>query len=278
MNYIIMYNNQLYNTNIFGAITPINTEQIIGNIVYNSYVLDKTDTVYATNADFYNTPDIEADIYSIPNNNGVWLNDYKYRQRRMTVEWTITAKTKVELQQKIDRMKTLLWEEEKTLQVIFNWEPRRATAYVNNLDFNQNHYNLTFIKYSVEFIIIDPFWQRVWQVTNTFSNITTTFQEDEVNRGWTFTDPVITLTFTSATDVDNIQLTMWDRGVEITQTISTNDIVRIDSVNQEVLINWMAVDFDWVLPRMKVGNNPYTVTVNGTYDYTLNIQHNLRFI
>ena len=273
-----MYNNHLYNESVFGGINLISSEAIKGNIVYNGFVLDKTDSVYATNTDFFNTPTIKADTFDIPNSNGIGLNDYKYRERVLRVEWTIRWDDKVDLLEKIDTMKRFLGEPQQTLQVIFNGDPRRATAYVDRLEFDQNHYNIDWIKYRVEFIIEDPFWERVWQITNTFENITSTFQEDEINRWTTYTYPIITISFSNASNVDNISLTMGDSGVEIQSNISINDIVRIDSINKDVLVNGDAVEFDWVFPRLNVGNNPYTITVSGTYEYNLNIQHNLRFI
>lgn len=273
-----MFNNQQYNTNTRWAIVPIASSQVVWNIVYNGYVLHKRNDVYVSFIDAKNAPDISPEIFNIPNSDGVWVLDYKYRQRSVRVEGTIVKDNAQEVRKEVDEMKKFLWEPWKVLQVVFDWVPRRATAYMNNIEFSQEHFNTYWTKFTIEFIVIDPFWRNVGTITNTFSDITATFNENEVNRWWVLTDVVMTLTFTSATSVNELSVTMWDGWIEINTAISANDIVRIDWENKVVTLNGNSIEYTGVIPQLELGNNPYTITVNGTYNYTLNIQHSLQFI
>lgn len=273
-----MFNNQMFNEHMFNAIVASNSESIDWDIVYNGYVLHKRDTVYASSADFYNTPTIQDETYDIPNDNGIGLLDYKYRKRTIRIQGTINKSNNSQLVTEINEMKKALWEPNKVVQIVFGGVPRRATGYVSNLSFEQNHYNIRWTRYTVDIVITDPFFENIKLLTSTFASITSTFSESELNRGTTTTPAVFSMTFFSATSVDEITITMWDTWVTINETISWWDIIKVDWREKKVTINGNAVDYTGVLPIMQLGSNTYTIEVNGTYEYTLNLQHKLRFI
>ena len=272
-----MYNNFKYNGNVYNAIVEA-TQVIRGIIIYNLYVLHKNDDVYISQADFYNAPRTEVKTFNNPERNWMGLLDYKHTKGILQISWTIKKDTPEKMREEIDKMKKSLYQPNKTLQVIFDWEIRKNKAYIEDLQFAQKSYTTNFIKFTARFATINPYWEKIGGVSNTFWDITDTLQESEINDWSAITYPKFIFTFYSASSVSNISLEMWDTAIVINESINADDIVIIDSIEQTVKVNDEEVNFDWVLPIMEVWANPYTLTVDWTYNLTSSVQYNLRFI
>ena len=150
---------------------------------------------------------MEDNTYNKPDIDGVGLNSYFLRAKTVTLNGTLKASTKQELEQLINTMLGQLAIPNRTLQVLNAGNYYRAPAYCTNLNaiFKREHFHNTFVPFSVVFQVNSPFWESV--ILNSLAyNRTATLTEEIINTGTAKAEPVITISFTSATTVTEITL------------------------------------------------------------------------
>lgn len=272
---IKQFNIQPFNEWIIGI-----TWLIAGDITYWGYILHKTDNISLKYADIWNGGNIEDNTYNKPDLDWLWLNSYFIRAKTVTLEGILKWNSKEDLE---NRMNIMLWNIAKPnqrLQVLTAWTYQRALAYCVNLNqvfSRREHYHNTFVPFTVVFQVNSPFWESV--VINAITyNITTALQEEIINTGTARAEPIITLSFTSATTVTEITLDFWDFFLTINEDIVANDIVRIDSENKTVLLNGDEIDYTWQLPLLEVWSNPFTISLDWTFDCDVSINYRNKFI
>lgn len=274
-----MFNTSQINTQQFNAGIVGITGVVSWDITYGSYILHKTDNIHLNFADINNGSIVENNIYNKPDIDGVGLNSYFLRAKTVTLNGTLKASSKQELEQLMSTMLGQLAIPNRTLQVLNAGNYYRAEAYCTNLNtiFKREHFHNTFVSFSVVFQVNSPFWESLILNSITYSR-TATLTEEIINTGTAKADPVITISFNSATTVTEIELVFWVYTLTILETISASDIVRIDSENKEVLLNGVAIDYTWRLPLLELGSNPFTITIDGTYNVDIGINYRDKFI
>jgi len=274
-----MFNTFTFDWNYFDWVSPFDIEIFSGEIVYNWYILHTSNVCNLSMFQWYNWPVLELNNFNLPNTDWVWNNSAFYRANEFRVRGTLKAENAEQLRSEKDRFKRFLAEQNKTLQVNFNWEIRRASAFVlwlDNLWLDQN-YNINFIGFELRFQIQKWYWEDIRRTSLTYENITTTLQEEINNTGTYKAFPRFVLNFITAT-VSEVKMTMWDNEVVITETIGNNDIIIIDSLEKEVLLNSVAIDFDWTFPILEVWLNPFTIEIDWTYDVDISTLYTKTFI
>ena len=275
-----MFNIKQFNYNQFNEWIVGITWIIAWDITYWSYILHKTNNISLRYADIHNWWNVEDNTYNKPDIDWLGLNSYFMRAKTITLEWILKWNTKEDLEK---RIKIMLWNLAKPnqgLQVLTGWTYQRALAYCTNLwqvFARREHYHNTFVPFTVVFQINSPFWESV-QLNAITYNITSALQEEIINTGTAKADPIITLSFTSATSVTEISLDFWDYSIIIQEGIVANDIIRVDSENKTVLLNWEEIDYTWQLPLLETWSNPFTISPNWTFDCDVSINYRNKFI
>ena len=202
------------------------------------------------------------------------------RAKTVTLEWTLKGNSKEDLENRMKIMLGNLAKPNQRLQVLTAGTFQRANAYCVNLwqvFARREHYHNTFVPFVVVFQINSPFWESI-QLNAITYNITSALQEEIINTGTARANPIITLSFSSATSVTEISIDFWDYNLIITKNIVANDILRIDSDDKTVLLNWVEIDYTWQLPLLETWSNPFTISPNWTYDCDVSINYRNKFI
>lgn len=230
-------------------------------------------------ADINNGAQVEASTYNKPDIDGKGLNSYFLRAKTVTLNGTMKASSKQELETMMNTMLGQLAKPNQTLQVINAGNYYRATAYCTNLGdiFKREHFHNTFVPFSVVFEVLSPFWESAILNSITYT-VTAPLIEEIVNTGSAKANPIITMSFTSATSVTSIDLTFGAYSLNISHAISTSDIVRVNSETKEVLLNGTAIDYTGRIPIFELGSNTFTIEPNGTYNADISISYRDKFI
>jgi len=265
-----MFNQYQYNNSVFNQVINVTNTIPQDDIVYNNYWLQNS-TVVTSFADYDNWPSIQNDFFNRPRTDWGWELNYFFRERVITLKWTIKSTTSESLIQEIDRFKKALWVNQQNLDIKINWVIRRAKASVINFDtlFRKENYHITFIPFEVQFRVIKPFFAEITRQIQSFTWLTADLTEEMIN-GWSITtNPVVLITFTAATSVTQISFTANSKTITISETINTNDVVKIDCDAKTVTINDVTKDYSWVFPEFVVWWNSYTIDIDGTFTYDI---------
>jgi len=247
--------------------------QVEADYLYNNYQL-KNDNIIITKDNFDNSHDIQSDYFDRPLADGGVQENYFFRKKNVRLDGYIKADTPEELNIAIDNLKWAILQSNKKLQIKVNWVIREANASLINGSslFSREYFHLTFIPFSLEFRALEKF-KEIKRVSNSILNQTATLIAAQYNFGTATALPVFTISFNSASWVNNIAIELWDSEIIITESISSSDVLIIDCDNKTITLNGSEVDYLWVFPELMVWDNTYTITTNGTYDYNMTIYY-----
>ena len=113
-----MFNSQTFNSFPYNTGTAGITGTVSGDIAYGSYILHKTDFVHLSFADFNNGPKVADSTCEKPDIDGLGLNSYFLRARTVTLEGTLKADTKQELEERMNAMLGALAVPNRNLQIL----------------------------------------------------------------------------------------------------------------------------------------------------------------
>lgn len=273
-----MFNTYIFNTQQFNASMPVSSDVVDGLIVYWNYALHDTVDVYARVSNTDDADSVDMDIYSNPLDDWQTLSSYYVRGKTITIAGSIRKDNAEDLNNEIDTMKSHLFVPWKKLSIKVNGEVRETTAYCSWVTFDRQHYNITYVRYSVNFTLTSEVRETKKYEATTVASVSSTLVEELINY-WKFkAKPVIIFTMNSATSVTSLAITLWWSTITLSETLATNDIVEINREDQTVTINGDPVDYTWVIPTLEQWRNSYTVTLNGTYNYDVTIKYKKTFI
>ena len=275
----IMYGTNTYAKWYYAETTSTTIEFINGQVVYNNFVLHKSNT--CSLSFFWGTwwPRVELHGYDLPNTFGTGNTSSFTRQQSFRIRWTLKAINNEQLVFRKDELKSMLSEQNKTLRVNFGWSFRQAKTYVSEVQFEENHYNITFVNFSVEFTILEGYWEDIFPTSVTYSNITENLQEEIVcNSTFHTTYPIVNIALNSASGTDMFKVRIKDNETEVLRTFTSGDILNINSKTKQVLLNDVAIDFNGTFPILEKGRNLVNIEANGTFDVSVNVLYNTTYI
>lgn len=275
-----MFNLNLFNTAVFNQIPTWIVAPPQDDFVYNDFGLHN-DVYKISNSSFDNGHRPENATYFNPLADLGGQLSYRFRNKIVRLEWRIKTSTALELNEEIDKLKRILSQPEKDLDIRVNGNIRRAKASCININslFARQHYNITWLPFTLEFEIISQFSREITRQSTTENWLTATSTNIEINnRGTVKTNPTISILFNSATSVDEITFTIDDRAITINETISTSDVVNIDCEEKTVEINSTEVDFTGTFPFLDVGVNTCTIEINETKNFDITISYFNNFL
>lgn len=274
-----MFNAAPFNLQYFNESQPVYVEALVGEIIYNGYVLHQTEDIRCSFTNHHDGPRVEAKNYLLPGTDWGVLESYLFRERTVVFRGSMSKGSMQELIDEMEYMKKLLCIPDQILQVYIGSEPLRARAYLKNPDniFPREYYNIDWQPFTLEFVVLSPFWESVGLSSKTYW-ISTSLTEEVYNLWSAKTKPKVTLVFSAASSTNSINFTMWNKSIVINRSISAGDIVIIDSENYEVSYNGVLIDFDGIFPEIWLNNNPYTIVINGTFTVTVTMQRKTKFI
>ena len=253
---------------------------ITWEIVFWDFILHKTNNISLNYTNINSWPSVEDNTYNKPDINWVWLNSYFLRAKTINLNWILKWNNKEDLEKGMINMIWKLAEVNKFLQIITWWIILRARAYCKNLDNifnNRQYFHNTFVPFNITFQINSPFWEGVLLNSITY-NINSALLEEIQNLWNAEAEPIINITFNSASWVDEIWLEFNNKNIIIQKNISVNDIIKIDSEQKNIFLNWDEIDYLGELPTLKVWSNPFVISINWTFNADVSIIYRDKFI
>lgn len=254
---------------------------------YDGFSL-QDDTYVVEEVSYRSMPDRALDVQKVARRAGSKLLATDFETRKVSMSGYIMADTVSALRDAIDNLHINVTR--KSDGLLEMEEGRTANAIVSSLTIADPHYSQTFVPFSLEFLMSDPFFYGT-QYTVTWNVPAGAFSlSDTITiSGSVFSEPLITyLSATGAgyTTTSGIRLTYVDTGEIITwsggnpTTLADNDTVTFDYVNHAILQGTTEKSIEGVFSRWEPGVRPFTVTFSGTSDAggTLSFAYQARYL
>lgn len=239
------------------------------DIVYNWFWLKNE---YISSSFLWEVNQIDLRSFDNPLSNWRGLLWYYKRGKTLTLDITIRWIDIDDFQTRLDNLRGALFQWENNLDIKVNWVIRRIKALCTSSPKELNHYNITFLKTSITFEALEPFFYTLNYQTSSFLNKTSSFDEEVTNQWNAEAETIISYFFkTWISWTDEIEVQIWDNTIIINETISDNDFLKIDWETKTVKLNDVEVDYDWTFPFLSKGSNIVNFSINGTFETDINI-------
>lgn len=250
---------------------------MITAITYNGYDL-QSGSVNTTEIQQFESSRRNLNIQSFVLRDGGKVMSTQFDPKYIQISGYIRADTKADLEALADTLKkNLLSISEKDLVIDYATGTRRYIATCSYVDFKRNNWNIDYLDFSCEFVVSNPPFGKDTAYSSikdhglTATNATTTTgtYAGLLDFGGTITPyPIIVMTFTSATGVREVVLTISNEDgfvsqVTVSQNINDGDILVFDLDNGKITHNNTAVDFSGGLPKFTLSNNYYILNIIG---------------
>jgi hypothetical protein len=265
---------QLLNDAVFNE-TVISPTIATDDISFNGFGL-LNDVYYVSTVDWDTTPEIEINSYNKPLNNwGAVISRY-YRNRVITMQWTI--RNPGSLQMAIDTLKGKLSWVEWFLDIRLNNQVRRITATVQNVSIVRRHYNVDFVPFTVVFLCKEPFFYSE-NLGNLFlENVTGNLDEQIINEWFVAVPAVFRYIAYPTSTVTEVELTLAGSTITVTANVGEDDVLVIDWEERICTLNGVQVPFVWTFGELELGNNTFQVNFTGTVAWDVNILYKISYL
>jgi len=250
-------------------------------ISYNSYNLQTSNIITER---IFHTSAPENDLQTEPKmrRDGSYLMSNYWVRKVIVATGTILGSSVSDLDSRIDVLKQNLVGENLNLDIGYSGGTRRYRATVRRIDIEREHFHTNWCPFTIEFVCADAFGKDTSSTSVTQDdNTTSPFSKTFTIRGSIGPYPVITLDFTSGSNVTEITIENTTTGdsITITRGFSDGESLEIDCENMTVKVDGTEVDFSGVFPEFVVGSNTLQVTVTGSpFDIDLDITYTNLYI
>lgn len=262
---LAQFNQKLLN----GGARRIGAVWITDEIIFNDFWLQNQYFI-TSKTNFWNMPQTNLLTYSNPKNDWGGVLDRFYKNRVITMEWTIIASDADDLENKIDALKKALSVKTGYLQMKIWSKYRRILCTLTNQDIiDRSHYDITRGKYKLTFTALDPFRSEKEWTSILYSWINADINEDIINEGSEYSNPIINILVNSASGVSELKNKIGENELVVNQPLQAGDIFEINAITKTVSINGVSVDFSWRFPNFESGLNTYSMDCNGTFNFDI---------
>lgn len=204
-----------------------------------------------------------------------------WRSRTIVIGGMINASSESHLGTLLDTLKGDLSDKEKNLDVDYGGGTRRYVGTLASLTAPEQFYNITHLPYTAEFLC-QPFGKATSTTTFSSLDITGASETDSITVVGSYKpQPIIQMTFDSAVGVTAVSFENTTTGdtIEIAETVTTSDVLIIDTATSKVTLEGTQVDFDGPMPDFTTGINSFTIEVGSTsHQYDLSIQYSPTYL
>lgn len=189
-------------------------------------------------------------------------------------KYSSTWKTWYDLDNRIDEFKLRLSAPNKKLKWRVNNEIREIDTTCENIKFWTKE--RIYIPFEATFVSQSPFWRKVKQSSYFIENTSNNNITADITNSLKEASPWF-IFWIKSWSITNLQITSNNIWITINQTINSWDILYVNWQTQEVLLNQVDIDYDWIFPIFNTGSNQVKIDITWTYTADINIiwQNNL---
>ena len=248
------------------------------DIIFNGFWLQNENFV-TSEINFWNMPKINVLTYDNPKNDWWWVLDRFYKQRTITLSWSIIWTDSNDIENKIDSLKKALSVKTWYLDFKNKWTYRRILCTLTNSDIiNREHYDIDHWKFKLTFTAQDPFWSEKTRDFSTFSWVNAEINEDITNEWSEYSNPIINILVNSCSETNQIKVKIWNDEIKIETPISTGDVIEINTAKKNCTINSQSVDFSGRFQKLQAGLNSFRVISNWTYNFDIAVLYSKNYL
>lgn len=269
-----MYNNNLYNSQIFGIWqhSLLDTSSVLS---YNGFSL-KTDSIITSEIQgIDDMPDVNLATYNIAKSHGMGVNEYNFKKKKITIIWHIRGTDVSDAEKILVAMKSKMVQSGKALKYVRgDGEILTTTASCTAMKAPKEKRSLNVIPFVIELTTFDPFMYsstvtESWFVGQT-ANISSSLAYES---GGFDVEPIVFVTFNTANGVTQVDRTMNGATLSINESFSAGDVLKIDTQKKDILINDVGgKDYTGVFPKLSIGETPFNMDFNGAFDVDVYFQ------
>ena len=250
-------------------------------ITYNAYDL-QTSNIITEKVLHTSAPDNDLSTEQKMRRSGSYLMSNYWVRKVITLTGHILGSSVSDLDSRIDALKQNLVGENLNLDIGYSGGTRRYRATTRRVDIEREHFHTNWCPFMIEFVCADAFGKATSPTSVTQEdNTTSPFSKTFTITGSVGPYPIITLDFTSGSNVSVIVITNTTTGdsITITRGFADAESLVVDCDGMTVKVDGTEVDFSGVFPEFVVGSNTLQVTVTGTpFDIDLDITYTLLYL
>ena len=272
-----MYNSFLFNTTLYWSLWTSSWwgwwwDVSFKVIAFNNY--DFSDIIISNIPDDYEWIRLDVQSYELSSHGqGLWNRLIK--NKTIQIEGRIVAENAVSLEAKINKIKSKLLQWESLLYVKRAEWILQTKAIVTGISIPRETRTVNTISISVTFTILDPFMYSLEKHELAYYWISWNFYTSIFYETWSHeANPVIFIMFWNWTNANNLQVTIWQKKVQINWTQTSWDIISLDWEKVDVAKNWSYwIDWVWEFGELNFWENPIEIRCTWTANYSVFIQY-----
>ena len=272
-----MYNSFLFNTTLYWSLSTTASggwwwDVSFKVIAFNNY--DFSDIIISNIPDDYEWIRLDIQSYELSSHGqGLWNRLIK--NKTIQIGGRIVAENAVSLEAKINRIKSKLLQWESLLYVKRAEWILQTKAIVTGISIPRETRTVNTISISVTFTILDPFMYSLEKHELAYYWISWNFYTSIFYETWSHeANPVIFIMFWNWTNANNLQVTIWQKKVQINWTQTSWDIISLDWEKVDVAKNWSYwIDWVWEFGELNFWENPIEIKCIWTANYSVFIQY-----
>ena len=264
-----MYNSFTYGT----GFAP--TESVQDDVSYGGFGL-KGEKIYVSR---YREDNIlDFDNFANPLANGRGFIGYYKRGKRIGFDITIKGDDVADFQNNLDNLRRVLFQPQGNLDIRINGVIRRIKAVCISNPKAFEHYNIDFIKTTVEFETLEPFFYEVGYQSTAFLDKTADFFEEVDNQGSDIVFPLVVYIFKTGTALTGVSFERGDEKIIINETFTSDDVLIINGEAKTVTLNGVEIDYDGVFPYLGISTNFMDFEFTGTVSADITILNRIVYV
>lgn len=247
------------------------TSTWLDDLIFNWFWLQNENFI-TTKVNVWNMPNINLLTFTNPKSDWWWLLDRFYKERTIKIEWHILWESLEDTQNKIDSLKKALSSKQWYLDFkVWNIYRRILCTLTNSDIINRESYDIDHARYTLTFKAEKPFRsEKEWR-SELFENVSDEINEWIYNEWSEYSNPIINILVNSATNCNQVEISIWDDKITINHSLTAWDILDINTDEKTVLLNTNSIDFSWRFPRLQAWWNVLTVNANWTYNFDVSV-------
>lgn len=219
----------------------------------------------------------ELNMYRKLKKAGYNFNDYSLLNKNIEIWLTVKWKNEEDLRKNLDELRKILFSWPTLLKIKYLWEYRFLDVVCENNDLTFEHYNTYFIKTTIRFTSLLPYWSSWILERENFSNLQNYFEKNILNKWSAESEAKVYIYPTYNNWCSEVFLKIND--FEIIFSVSWTERIEIDTKNFLIKVWNTGKEWKGQFNNLKVWENKIIFWVkNGELHFNLDILYEKNYV